>query len=100
MGLALGRKRLGGRVEAPKCALQVAWMGPHGQPFARERPRIRAFHRTIPAIAASPVRRANRAAARMGHRTEARSSLHHDADAAALLALDADAMAANGRLAA
>ena len=69
-------------------------------PLARQSRSVGRFHRPVAAIAAAPVRRANRAAAGMSYRPETRRALHHHADRAALLALDADAVSGDRRLAA
>src|SRR5664280_126941 len=74
---------------------------PQGEKLVRERGRVRGVLRAEAAVAAAVEGRAERAAARLGHRSKAgRSVRHRDTDRAAAFAFDAHAVGRDARLAA
>src|SRR5690349_7697744 len=94
MLLALDAERLRPGIEPPECADELIVTHTQALPPLTERLGVRALHRAVAAVAATVVCRADRAAAGMGDRPEARRALrHHHAHRAAALALDADAVA-------
>src|SRR6266540_3203355 len=98
--LALGAERRRAGVEGAVQSHDVALGQPVTRHPRRERPRVGLLHWAEAAVAAAVVARAQRAAAGVGHRAQARRAVgDHHADVAAALALDADTVAGDLRLA-
>src|SRR4051812_317658 len=97
MRFTRGAERLGVGVERPVDAYEVHLLHPEtGEPRA-ERLGAWRLHRAEAPVAPAVVGGAQRAAARMGDRPEARRAVgHHHADVAAALALDAHAVRGDG----
>src|SRR5512141_129061 len=82
----------GGDVEGPERPVDVALVHAEHAELPREGNRVRRLHRPEAAVATAVVRRAERAAARVGDGAEARGAVRdHHADVATPLALGADA---------
>src|SRR4051794_27741210 len=80
-------------VEGPVHAHEVDLFHPQAREPRVERLRTRGLHRAEAAVAAAVVGRAERAAAGVGDRAQARRAVRdHHADVARALALDADAV--------
>src|SRR4051794_38053408 len=91
--LALLTEGGGRRMERAEDAHDVDVLDAEPLEPASERPGVRRLHRPEAAVAAAVVARAQRAAAGVRDRPEARRAVgHHDAHVAAPLALDADAV--------
>ena len=100
MGLALLAECLGGCVEGAEDPSDIALHHAEGGEFTRDRAGIRALGRPEATIAPSTISRANRAAARLGDRTQTGRSLrNHDTDSAAQLAFVTHAVAGDRGLA-
>src|SRR3954469_8101222 len=91
--LALGPERRRRRVEGAVDAHDVGLADPQPPEPVAERAGVRRLHRPEAAVAAAVVARAQRSAAGVRDRPEARRPVRdHHADVAAPLALDADAV--------
>src|SRR4051812_48791893 len=100
MALGLQAEGLGVGVEGAVETVDVAFARADLGQFLRQRDGVRRLHRSVAAIAAAVEARAERAAAGMGDRPQARRAVgNHHADIAFELALDADAVRRHRRLA-